>query len=355
MNSRKKRIYDFAVTWRNKFKDMNIDYLELADHYMGDDFEAQGFKMDDGESFSNLYGAAVYDHEELRKIIDDVNDIDVLASAIYSRWHYFNHWANSGKEIIAPENRDWFNVALSRLVQLTRVHRHTVEGEFKSIDIVSRMLTENVRFRPSQEIRQSISVDQGGRVEFWAYNYGDDGLGTDVSRSEVFEIDPQTARSIFDAVSNYCNEDYYSDSFSTEGGVWDVVLVNTEGSTFKFRGSLGRGIENKRMAMSDFVRKALGLEGLMLFDGNNKPDSHKEEFIFCSINFGDGFMNYYYLTDDRTIRVGDCVVVPGGMEDNLVNANVVKIERFTKENAPMRIDKMKWVVRKCTEEDLKDD
>lgn len=44
----------------------------------------------------------------------------------------------------------------------------------------------------------------------------------------MFEIDPQTARSIFDAVSNYCNEDYYSDeSFSTEGGVWDVVLVNT--------------------------------------------------------------------------------------------------------------------------------
>lgn len=44
-------------------------------------------------------------------------------------------------------------------------------------------------------------------------------------------------------------------------------------------------------------------------------------------------MNYYYLTDDRTIRVGDCVVVRQ-VEDNLVNANVVKLSGSPK-NAPM--------------------
>lgn len=40
------QIHDFAVKWREKFQDPNIDYIELVDHYLADDCEALGFVMD---------------------------------------------------------------------------------------------------------------------------------------------------------------------------------------------------------------------------------------------------------------------------------------------------------------------
>ena len=32
-----KQIYEFAVKWYDKFRDKNINYIELVDHYMADD------------------------------------------------------------------------------------------------------------------------------------------------------------------------------------------------------------------------------------------------------------------------------------------------------------------------------
>lgn len=112
------QIKDFAVKWVDKFRDPDINYLELVDHFISDDCAALGFKMDCGNAFSEKYGEAVNDYEELLKIIDDVDDIDLLGSAIYSQWRYFNHWAYSGTEIVEYKNRSWFILALSRLAIL---------------------------------------------------------------------------------------------------------------------------------------------------------------------------------------------------------------------------------------------
>lgn len=114
-----KDIHDFATKWFEKFSDANIDYIELVDHYMADDCEALGFKMDCGNSFSNSYGKAVHDSEELKVIINRINDISLLGSAIYSRWRYFNHWAYDAKSILEEKNRKWFLLALNRLMQLS--------------------------------------------------------------------------------------------------------------------------------------------------------------------------------------------------------------------------------------------
>lgn len=36
---------------------------------------------------------AAHDVNVLERIVDQVTDIPLLGSAIYSRWRYFNHWA----------------------------------------------------------------------------------------------------------------------------------------------------------------------------------------------------------------------------------------------------------------------
>lgn len=114
-----KAIHEFAEKWCDKFRDQKINYIELVDHFMADDCATLGFEMDCGHAFEERYGQAVHDHEALDKIIDDVDDISLLGSAIYSRWRYFNHWAYSGSEILEPENRAWFILALSRLANIT--------------------------------------------------------------------------------------------------------------------------------------------------------------------------------------------------------------------------------------------
>lgn len=116
----KNQVYNFAVKWCDKLRDQDNNCLEFVDHFMGDDCKALGFEMDCGHAFEELYGAAVFNYEELSKIIENVTDIKLLGSAIYSRWRYFNHWAYDGEEILAPKNRSWFILALSRLFVLTK-------------------------------------------------------------------------------------------------------------------------------------------------------------------------------------------------------------------------------------------
>ena len=111
-----KSIHDYAVKWLEMFRDSDINYLALIER---DDCAALGFKMDSGNAFAEKYGRAVNDSKELAKIIDEVTDILLLGSAIYSQWRYFNHWAYSGAEILEPQNREWFIIALSRLAVLT--------------------------------------------------------------------------------------------------------------------------------------------------------------------------------------------------------------------------------------------
>lgn len=112
-------IHDFAEKWRNKFNDANVDYIELVDHYMADDCEQLGFEMDCGQAFGKNYGEAFGRSEELEKVINDITDIPLLGSAIYSKWRYFNHWAYSGDEILQPENRRWFVMVFKRMAELS--------------------------------------------------------------------------------------------------------------------------------------------------------------------------------------------------------------------------------------------
>ena len=43
---------------------------------------------------------------------------DLLGSAIYSKWRYFNHWAYDAAEILSQPSRGWFVAVLSRMKYL---------------------------------------------------------------------------------------------------------------------------------------------------------------------------------------------------------------------------------------------
>ncbi len=112
-------VHAFALRWTEKFKDPNIDFIELVDHYMADECEVLGFEMDCGEAFGNKYGKAAFNLEGLTERIATENDIMLLGSAIYSQWRYYNHWAYDAREILQSENRAWFIAVLGRMAELS--------------------------------------------------------------------------------------------------------------------------------------------------------------------------------------------------------------------------------------------
>lgn len=84
----------------------------------------------------------------------------------------------------------------------------------------------------------------------------------------------------------------------------------------------------------------------------NKAKRRKSDYIFCSVAFDEGYKSYYYLTDDDSIEVGDLVLVPAGKDNHEAVVEVVKIEYFSKENAPLPIEKTKSIISKITKEEL---
>lgn len=116
--NKQRQVHLFAIKWSGKFQDTELNYLEFVEPMMGEEMRSLGFKMDSGSAFTSAYGNAINDEKELRKIIACVDDVDLLGSAIYSKWRYFNHWAYSGAEILENHNRMWFILALNRLAEI---------------------------------------------------------------------------------------------------------------------------------------------------------------------------------------------------------------------------------------------
>ena len=76
-------------------------------------------EMDCVKSFEAACGVNItsenIDFNELFSRIDDKN---ILASAIFSKWRYITHWSY-GESCLDSKNRGWFIAAFKRLIELT--------------------------------------------------------------------------------------------------------------------------------------------------------------------------------------------------------------------------------------------
>ena len=266
-----KQIHDFAVKWCDKFRDQNIDYIELVDHYLADDCDTLGFEMDCGHAFSEKYGNAVNDHEALDRIIDDVTDISLLGSAIYSQWRYFNHWAYNAAEILDPKNRAWFILALSRLALLSGDNPFIFQGTLKKMRIVSNNICYGPMLEQDDEVEQRLTINNEGRVWFSGYSFGRGCERYEKARSKNFKIDKAATDKLLGAIAAYFGNEYI-EIFATDIGDWVMELTNIDGVTYKFRGSLCANFDYEGTDLSDLVRDTVGMDDLYVFDGNCKPD-----------------------------------------------------------------------------------
>ena len=371
------QIHEFAVRWCEKFKDPETDYIELVDHYMADDCEALGFIMDCGHAFSEKYGSAAGNSNELAKIIDEVDDIPLLGSAIYSQWRYFNHWADSGEEILEPRNREWFILALNRLALLTGDKSVSSQEEPQKIrdgnksDRVDRI---TVDYRRVTKIKPK-DIPEGATWEYVTWDY-----------TEKLVIDRESE--ILEHTQNIGSGCVVSRKYYVQGGIEDLLdYIDADNLFGDIEGNPDDVIENpletqdyviavdfkkgpQRMIQGTYDKKALpefwgefadDVRHFMLFYGFGEildPDIYgkakrcKRDYMYCSVEFEGGYKTYYYISDDDTIEVGDYVVVPAGKDNHHAMVEVVEIEYFSEAEAPLPPEKTKHIIRKCTKEDF---
>lgn len=113
-----REIHEFAVKYYSLYVHPQTIEREVEEGF-GDKCFALGFEMDCGNRFIDSFSVdAFYKYEALDKIIKDIDDVQLLGSAIFSHWRYVTHWAGDSN-LLDEEHRVWFITAFRRLAVIT--------------------------------------------------------------------------------------------------------------------------------------------------------------------------------------------------------------------------------------------
>ena len=75
-------------------------------------------------------------------------------------------------------------------------------------------------------------------------------------------------------------------------------------------------------------------------------DTDMTVYTFCAVRFANNGHLYHYLADDRSLDVGDMVVVPVGNEGRECVAEIATVERHRRRTAPYPVDRAKRILRR---------
>lgn len=269
-----KEIHEFAIRWFEKYRNSSTKEYEVGEGF-GDECFALGFEMDCGKAFEAEFPDtnALNDYEALDKIIEQVQDVSLLCSAIFSKWRYVTHWT-FGEQLLSPQNRPWFILAFGRLAALTSedgTNPFIFEGQVQKIQITSNNIGYGPCPEPDEEVEQKLTIVADGRVWFSGYNYGQGFEQYERGRTKSYSIRKEAAAYILNAVGTYFSNDYDT-VFATDIGSWEMTITNTEGKPYHFKGSLCCDFYVDGVDLSDLIRDTLDMPDLFVFDGNYKPD-----------------------------------------------------------------------------------
>lgn len=258
------KVYIFAKKWLEKFCNSQADEMEFTEYYMADDCRALEFIMDSGKAFEEKYGLAASSYDELKEVINKIDNIELLGSAIYSRWRYFNHWAMGGESILEFKNRAWFITALNRLIELTE---DNLFGRLTKVKIVSDGLRYGPMPEPDEEVEQSLTIRADGRVWLYGYNYEIYRENNNkASRRVYLKIESDIAKKILRLIAKHFTL-HSEEILVTDVGSWNAYLTNDAGEVFDFWGCLYGDIEVDGIYLSEFIRETVGIKELFLFGG----------------------------------------------------------------------------------------
>lgn len=265
-----KAIHDFAIKYHSLYVNPQTTEHEVEEGFADLCF-AFGFEVDCGNRFIEAFSSdAFYKTEALDKVIDYIDDINLLGSAIFSHWRYVTHWADFSS-LLDEEHRPWFITALGRLAVISEEEEASTfifEGTLQKIQLISNNICYGPCPESDDEVEQHLTITSDGRVWFSRYRFG--AAGHELIKKLSYSVPADAVNEIMAAVSGYFSDEYDID-FVTDVGSWDMVLTNTDGHTFKITGPLCHDLQTPTGGLSDIIRSKLERNDLFVFDGN--PDS----------------------------------------------------------------------------------
>ena len=112
------KIRRFALLWMQMYKNHTSTpgYFFEDVSFVGEGLADLGFEMDCGESFKTAFpNCNLGDCEAWKRIVNQIDSVQLLGDAIFSQWRYWNHWSNAPME---EADFEWFALAFSRLAEL---------------------------------------------------------------------------------------------------------------------------------------------------------------------------------------------------------------------------------------------
>ena len=105
--------------FHTKFAPNSREYYDFFESpFFPNECWSLGFEMDCGESFIAAYGEEAWNtNKGLSAVIDKADDVNILGSALFSQWRYFNHWSY---EHATEEDKEWFLTILRQMQELTK-------------------------------------------------------------------------------------------------------------------------------------------------------------------------------------------------------------------------------------------
>ena len=268
MMRRREEIYCFAIKWLEIFDGKTeTDDCSVVDA-MGNECESLGFIMDCGKSFEAVHGEAVYNYMKLEEVINEINDAELLGSGIYSRWRYYNHWADV--PYFAPQSVKWFVPALKRLAELTS-EEYRVLKDIKKIQIDTNVVCFGPRPDDEEEVSQHLTINSMGRVWLTGRNVDDK-----VLRKESFSIGKDKAAVIISAFEDFYEDDIYDYGmhiYCTDIGFYHILFTDENGNQYMADGSLMCHRDDDTIDISGFTRHIMERKDLFVVDGDAVFDS----------------------------------------------------------------------------------
>lgn len=255
-----KEIHAFAVKWLEKYR--NPDSME-RDVIVGFLKECQslGFVMDFGKSFAAAFpdSKGLADVTEFKNIVKRIHDIDLLGATIFSKWRIVSYWGNPYEQLLEPQHRDWFIIALERLALLS-AKDNRIKGQAKKIHLLSYLGGYVPMPIPGEEVEQRLTITAKGRVYFSGYDF------LAKTRTRNYSITEAAAEKILQAISKYFQQDF-EEIFATDVGSWEMAITTTDDEVYSFSSSIVGLPSLDGPDLTDLVRETLEMQDLFVFGG----------------------------------------------------------------------------------------
>ena len=269
----KAQVNSFALKWLARFQDSAATERSVIDGFAEDCF-ALDFKMDCGQAFDETFPSASHSVRELEAVIDQIDDIPLLGSGIFSRWRYVTHW-DQYANLLDDSYRPWFIVALTRLAKISE-ERPGFFPLFHGSPVKMRLVSNRIGYgpwpEPDDEVEQRLVIYSTGKV-FLSRHLNGPGFGNKpvLKSTKRIRVPCESAVDLLNRLKDYCSS-CNGPEFATDVGTWELFLTNSDGKTFKYSGSLCAGEGSFFADISREIRGLLNMPDIYAFDGDYSED-----------------------------------------------------------------------------------